>query len=60
MIGESVAYRRNVQWFTTLVSKEKHLAPLIRRLENIGNRVDIRVIEMQHGNKMSRILCWRF
>lgn len=59
MINESVAYRDNFGWFTSLVSKEESLKKLIRLL----NRLKItkyRVIEMQQGNKKSRILCWRF
>lgn len=59
MIGESAAYREQVRWFTTLVSKSAHLKPLQALLEQDAS-TEVRVIPMQQGKKVSRILAWRF
>lgn len=59
MITESMLYRDNFGWFTSLVSKEDNLSKLISLL----NRVKVAkytVIDMQQGNKKSRILCWHY
>lgn len=60
MIRESEVYRDRVGWFTSLVSSERSLTPLLRQLgEQKGLRRSL-VIDMKHGNKASRILCWSF
>ncbi|MFI3283299.1 MAG: 23S rRNA (adenine(1618)-N(6))-methyltransferase RlmF [Rikenellaceae bacterium] len=59
MIHESVIFRNQCRWFTTLVSKEDNLKSLKRVLKNI-DVAQYRTIEMQQGNKRSRILAWRF
>nr|WP_297308517.1 23S rRNA (adenine(1618)-N(6))-methyltransferase RlmF [uncultured Flavobacterium sp.] len=58
-IYESVHFKKNSFWFTTLVSDKTHLKPLIKILEKV-NVKEHRIIEMQQGNKTSRILAWRF
>ncbi|MFW1637195.1 RlmF-related methyltransferase, partial [Acinetobacter oleivorans] len=48
-----------VKWFTTLVSKKEN----VRILEGILKREkvrDYRIVNMQQGNKISRLLVWRF
>jgi 23S rRNA (adenine1618-N6)-methyltransferase len=59
MIAQSVEWSRQCRWFTTLVSKSTHLPRLYHALEKAGV-VDVRTIEMAHGQKQSRILAWRF
>ena len=59
MINESVGYAQQVNWFTTLVSRAENLKPLDALLRKVGAR-QIKTINMQHGQKASRILAWRF
>jgi 23S rRNA (adenine1618-N6)-methyltransferase len=56
---ESEGFKHQVLWFTTLVSRKEHLQELSNHLKSIGS-VQERVIEMKHGQKKSRILCWSF
>ncbi|THH41234.1 23S rRNA (adenine(1618)-N(6))-methyltransferase RlmF [Neolewinella litorea] len=59
MIRESDAYRTQVGWFTTLVSKKGYLDSARHELDRLeGARV--RVMPMAQGNKKSRILAWTF
>lgn len=58
-IDESKAYRNQVLWFTSLVSAEKHIKPLQRKLEEKG-AADSLIKEMKLGNKRSRIICWTY
>ncbi len=59
MINESVDHAQQVNWFTTLVSKAENLKPLDALLRRVGAR-QIKTINMQHGQKATRILAWRF
>ena len=59
MINESIDYTQQVNWFTTLVSRAENLKPLDALLRRVGAR-QIKTINMQHGQKASRILAWRF
>ena len=59
MIQESVAFQKQVGWFTVLVSKGTHLPYFQGQLEKAGVKSQ-RVIEMGQGNKRSRILAWSF
>lgn len=59
MIKESRDFATNVFWFTTLVSSEKHLAIIKQALRGV-EVAQIKVIEIQHGNKKSRIVAWTF
>ncbi|WP_296405696.1 23S rRNA (adenine(1618)-N(6))-methyltransferase RlmF [Psychrobacter sp.] len=59
MINESVDYAQQVNWFTTLVSRAENLKPLDALLRKVGAR-QIKTINMQHGQKATRILAWRF
>lgn len=59
MIAESSKYRKNCQWFTSLVSKEKNLEKLMVKLKSV-NVAEYKIIEMHQGTKTSRILVWRF
>jgi len=59
MIAESRVIAGRVGWFTTLVSSREHLPPLERTLDLAGAG-DVRVLPLEHGQKKSRILAWRF
>ncbi|MHC5309854.1 23S rRNA (adenine(1618)-N(6))-methyltransferase RlmF [Myroides sp. LJL116] len=58
-IYESRHYAKQVGWFTTLVSNKDNLFFLKSLLKRL--KVDsYQIIPMQQGNKVSRILAWRF
>lgn len=59
MIAESVAYGRQVGWFTTLVSKKGYLEEARVALER-QSVSEQRVLPLEQGNKRSRILAWTF
>jgi len=59
MIEESQLYRNNVNWFTTLVSNQDNLPKLIRVLKDFSVK-EHKIIPMEHGNKKTRILAWRY
>ncbi|MDX5406970.1 MAG: 23S rRNA (adenine(1618)-N(6))-methyltransferase RlmF [Chromatiaceae bacterium] len=59
MIHESQQFKQQVGWFSSLVSQKKHLTPLQALIKKVG-AMQQRVIEMRQGQKISRILAWRF
>ncbi len=59
MIVQSAEPPVQCRWFTTLVSKSTHLPRLHQSLREVG-AVEVRTIEMAHGQKKSRILAWTF
>ena len=59
MITQSQLFKQQVCWFSSLVSQQKHLAPLQKLLRSVGV-VQSEVIEMRQGQKVSRILAWSF
>lgn len=59
MIYESVHFKTQCQWFSSLVSKKENLKPLYTILKKV-NAATVKTIEMEQGNKISRILVWRF
>ena len=59
MIRESAQFKSLCNWFTTLVSQEKHLRKLNDTLKKVTVK-EIRIINMAQGQKQSRILAWRF
>jgi 23S rRNA (adenine1618-N6)-methyltransferase len=59
MIKESAQRPDVCLWFTSLVSKEASVPTLIRSLQAVHAR-ERRVIDVQHGQKRSRILAWTF
>lgn len=58
MMYESVHFKTQCKWFTSLVSKKENLKPLFTVLKKV--KATFEVIEMQQGNKTSRILAWKF
>lgn len=59
MIYESVHFKTQCQWFSSLVSKKENLKPFNTILKKV-NAAAVKTIEMEQGNKVSRILVWRF
>ncbi|WP_339844526.1 23S rRNA (adenine(1618)-N(6))-methyltransferase RlmF [uncultured Dokdonia sp.] len=58
MVKESVNFKSQVGWFTTLVSKSEHLPKIKKQLEKLN--AEHRTVDMSQGNKKSRFLAWRF
>ena len=59
MIYESVKYPQQVLWFTTLVSKKENLISIYRLLKKVG-ATEVKTINMEQGQKTSRIVAWTF
>ncbi len=59
MIRESALVANQCKWFTTLVSKQENL-PVIHHFLKSVNAKDVRTINMSQGQKMSRIVAWRY
>ena len=59
MIEESAALRKNVRWFTVLVSKESNLPAIGKALKKAGV-AERRTIGMAQGRKASRIVAWTY
>ncbi|EDY83910.1 conserved hypothetical protein [Verrucomicrobiia bacterium DG1235] len=59
MIRESVAFGEQVGWFSSLISKSEHLPALKKELGRSGAS-QVEVLEMRQGQKVSRLLAWRF
>lgn len=57
-IKESILFKTQVGWFTSLISNEDNLKPL--QIELKKSAKEFKVIDMAQGNKKSRILAWRF
>ena len=59
MINQSVEYKDNCTWFTTIVSDKDNLKSLYKTLEKV-NPTSVKTLAMGQGNKTSRILAWTF
>ncbi len=59
MIVESVRFAPQVGWFTSLVAKKTRLPGILKELERIG-ATEVRTVEMNQGQKSSRIVAWTF
>lgn len=59
MIAESAQYKKQVLWFTSLVSKEDNLPEIYGALRKAGVQ-KVETIEMAQGQKKSRIVAWTF
>ncbi|MEY4925795.1 MAG: hypothetical protein RI894_231 [Bacteroidota bacterium] len=59
MIQESVLFKSNCRWFSTLVSKSDYLKKIHQILHNV-NAVEVKTIPIEVGNKVSRIVFWTF
>lgn len=59
MIKESLSFKENCKWFTTLVSKKDNIEPIYKELEKAKAK-SVRTIDMNQGNKRTRIIAWSF
>jgi 23S rRNA (adenine1618-N6)-methyltransferase len=59
MIAESVIYKKQVSWFTTLVSKAETLPKVYRQLKQL-KALQVVTMPMAQGQKQSRLVAWRF
>jgi 23S rRNA (adenine1618-N6)-methyltransferase len=59
MIKESALFKKNVLWFSTLVSKEGNLKDIYESLRNVNAR-QVKTIDMGQGNKSSRVVAWSY
>jgi len=59
MARESVVFREQVNWFSTLVSKKENVKELTHILNKIG-AAQIEVVNMAQGQKVSRLIAWKF
>ena len=59
IIKESKVFSHQCGWFTSLISKSDNVKPAIKLLRKL-EATEIKQIEMQQGNKITRILAWTF
>lgn len=59
MVRESVQFKNQVHWFTSLISKNEHLRSIKRSVSKTP-ATEVKVIEMGQGNKKSRFIAWTF
>ncbi|MBK1895840.1 23S rRNA (adenine(1618)-N(6))-methyltransferase RlmF [Chryseobacterium paridis] len=59
MINESISYSSQILWFTCLVSKKDNLHKLTTLLQKV-KAIDVKIIDMAQGQKISRMLAWTF
>lgn len=59
MVEESKEYASQCKWFSTLVSSKENLSGVYGELKR-NNVKDVRTIEMQQGQKISRFVAWFF
>lgn len=59
MIKESQLYANSVLWFSTLVSKQSNLNAIYDALKKVA-ATEVKTIPMGQGQKISRIIAWKF
>ena len=59
MITESVSFKGQVKWFTSLLSKKDNVVPLLTLAEKLG-ATECKTINMAQGAKATRFIAWRF
>lgn len=59
MAFESADFKNQCLWFTTLISKKENVRQLTRALDKVGV-TNIQVVEMKHGQKITRFVAWSF
>ncbi|MHA7057369.1 23S rRNA (adenine(1618)-N(6))-methyltransferase RlmF [Aquimarina sp. M1] len=58
MIKQSVQYKDQVDWFTSLVSKKENLPKIYKQLHKLN--AAHQTVEMSQGKKQSRFIAWSF
>jgi len=59
MALESVDFKAQVNWFTSLISKKENIKDIKRAIKKTQPS-EVKVIDMEHGNKISRFIAWTF
>ena len=59
MIQQSARIHSQCKWFSTLVAKNDHLPSIYKSLD-ISRAAEVRTINMAQGQKVSRVVAWRF
>ncbi len=59
MARESIQFKNQIHWFTSLISKNENLRN-IKRAINKTLPTEVKVIVMDQGNKKSRFIAWTF
>ncbi len=59
MALESKMFAHQVLWFSTLISKKDNVRWMCKNLEKVG-AIEIQIIEMAQGQKVSRFIAWTF
>lgn len=58
MIKQSLLFKKQVGWFTCLVSKSENLPKIHKQLRKAN--AHYKTVEMEQGNKKSRFIAWQF
>ena len=56
---QSSLFNENCIWFTSLVSKKENVESLQASSKKLGVK-EFKVIPMHQGNKVTRIVAWRY
>ncbi len=59
MIFQSKEFANSCMWFTTLISNQANLKGAYSYLKEV-EAIDVKVLPMGQGNKISRVLAWTF
>lgn len=59
MLEQSMQFKAQIGWFTCLVSRKEHLAPITNSLA-YHKVPEYKIIDMAQGQKISRFVAWRF
>jgi len=59
MITESIKYKEQCLWFSSLVSKKESLSNIKKQLKNVAV-TEYKIVEMAQGQKISRFVAWTF
>jgi 23S rRNA (adenine1618-N6)-methyltransferase len=59
MVLESLQYKNQCTWFSTLISSKDNLSGVYGELKRIG-ALEIKTFEMHQGQKISRFVAWTF
>ena len=59
MAEESALFKKQVAWFSSLISNKDNIKKIQKKLKQVGAQ-DIVVTNMAQGNKTSRFIAWNF
>jgi 23S rRNA (adenine1618-N6)-methyltransferase len=59
LIWQSRQFSQSCKWFSSLISRQMHLDNAIKLLEKV-EATEIKVVSLNHGNKISSIVAWSF